>query len=214
MKIFSYLIIIFLGSFLILVSFNLLLFSKSFYRSEFRKLKVYDNFENPQIVNYESERLVNYLCCQQNLEGDFFSQRDKLHMADVKNLVKMTTVYFFMVTILIATFTFLLIEKKQLKSLLFGFRWGSMFTFIAISFLSTGITFEFIDFNKAFVGGHYVLFSNDLWQLPPESNLIKLFPAQFFADFANRLGSMILITSLLIFIITYFLEKKLVAKHR
>lgn len=214
MKTASYLIIIFFGSFLILLNFNFLLFNKSFYKSEFKKLKVYEQFENPTIVDSESLKLIKYLCCTNSLEGDFFSKRDWLHMADVKNLIKMSMAYFFMVTILVGTCTYFLIKKKQIKSLLFGLRWGSAFTFIAISILSTGLTFEFIDFNKAFVGGHYILFSNDLWQLSAQSNLIKLFPEQFFVDFANRLGSMILISSLLIFIITYFWEKKLATKRR
>ncbi len=47
-----------------------------------------------------------------------------------------------------------------------------------------------VDFSSAFTFFHEVLFTNDLWLLDPETDmLLRLLPEQFFADFAGTIAA-------------------------
>lgn len=211
MRIASYLIIIFLAPFILFLNFQLLVFSSRFYKSEFDKLNVYSQFASKEEVNTQSANLIRYLCCGKSLEGDFFSQREKLHLADVKNLIRLTSLHFFLIASLVFTCLILLIRTNQSKLIIFALKWGSLVTIMAIFVLWLA---TFFNFEPVFERLHLISFKNDLWQLPPEASLIKMFPQQFFVDFANRLALQTVVLSVLILIISLLMEKKIVAKSR
>lgn len=209
MKVLSYLIIIFSAPLLILLIFHFLIFNKLFYKYEFKKHNIYQNFQNKQTADDLNSQILNYFCCESNLETDLLNDNEKIHLADVKVLLIQAKVYY----LLLSTFTvfslILFFYKKEKRLIIATLKWASAITFLSIIFLSLGIK---INFEKNFTVMHVVLFENNLWQLPPESNLIKLYPSMFFYDFANFIGVFVLIISLLIFIITLFLETHKFAK--
>jgi len=185
----------------------LLVFNGSYYKSEFKKLNIYENFTSKEEVDIQATKLIKYLCCDSNLEGDFYSEREKLHLADVKNLIRLTTIQFLLtLSITLATLLVLIINKKT-RLLLFSLRWASLVCILAIFTLWLSAFIKIENFQKSFITFHEVAFENDLWQMSPQSNLIKLFPEQFFADFANRIALQTIIMSIVIFSGSYLIKR-------
>ncbi len=87
---------------------------------------------------------------------------------------------------------------------------GSLITVAAILIL--GI-FSALDFDLVFINFHKIFFRNDLWQLPEGSNLLKLFPPEFFQAFANRIAYQTIIAAILIFLITSLAKNHVAKKH-
>lgn len=205
MKIFSYLIIIFLTPVLILLNFRLLVFNRSFYQNEFAKLAVYENFRSTAVVDNQSSRLIEFLCCQGTLDENFYSARERLHLIDVKNLINLVNIQFYIFLTVVIAISFILYSKKHRQFILQSFKIGSIFTILSIIllWLSSKINFDLI-----FLKFHYLSFNNDYWLLPEDSNLTKLFPQQFFADFANRVALQTIIMSIAMLTASYLAKKK------
>lgn len=204
MKIASWLIVIFLAPAIILLNFRILLTNYNFYQKEFEKLGVYSNIEK-NIATAATKLIINYLCCNGRLDPQFFTQREILHMRDVKALTKLTNLLLLANLGLIAAIAITLLLKNNQKGLLSAFKIGSAVGIGAILVLSVS---SLINFDFLFIKFHLFSFTNDLWLLSPESNLIKLFPQKFFQDFANRIATQSMMTLILIFAISHLLSKK------
>lgn len=206
MRAISYLIFIFFAPALILFNFNFLVFNHGFYKSQFAKIRVYETFDSKETVDNQSKSLIGYLCCGKELDGNFFGERERLHLADVKKLVFINQIASFLLTGLVLAGLLILILKKDEKEFAKTLIGASAITACAIIFLWIS---TFINFDWFFVKFHFLAFNNDLWQLSEDSNLIKLFPQQFFVNFANRIAIQTLLTSLVIFFAVWIIRYKL-----
>ncbi|OGH10865.1 MAG: hypothetical protein A2684_00980 [Candidatus Levybacteria bacterium RIFCSPHIGHO2_01_FULL_36_15b] len=205
MKALSYFIIILFTPTLILLNYRFLVFNQNFYEKEYALLSVYQKFENRQLVNDQSSNLIKYLCCNKPLNTQFYTQREILHLADVKNLILLTnslTIIFLSTLILSSCY---LLFKKQLKTLLKTYQAASI---IAVAIIFILYLSSRINFSLFFTNFHYLSFRNDYWLLSEDSSLIKLFPQKFFADFANRVAAQTFICALIIDLFTYLNLKK------
>ncbi len=211
MKIASYLVIIFFAPAILLLNFHLLVFNKNFYKSEFTKLNVYREFSSQEEVDDQTSKLIQYLCCNGTLDDSFFDERERLHLFDVKNLIKIVNVQFFLFSTLILICFGLNLREKKFTTLFSSLKWGSALAILAILLLWVSTT---VNFEKVFVNFHFVVFQNDYWQLPPESNLLKLFPQQFFVDFANRIAIQTILMAAVTFIASFFFGAKFDTKKR
>lgn len=215
MRVASYLIIIFFAPMILFLNFHLLVFNGKFYKSEFGKLNVYEQFSSKEEVETQSQNLIKYLCCSGKLEGDFFTEREKLHLIDVKNLIRLSTIQFVLTLVITAVCMLFLAFKKKIQLMAFSLKWGALVTILAIVFLWASSFINIPKFEKSFVTFHEIAFDNDLWQMPPEANLIKLFPAQFFVDFANRIAFQSVGMAIFIFLASRLMIRgHLVAKRR
>lgn len=205
MRIISYLIIVFLTPAIILLNFRLLVTNQNFYQKEFEKLGVYDALEKNTAIT-QSKQLIEYLCCRRGqLDPEFFTQREVLHLKDVKGLITSAQILLFLnISIIIIISAALLFKKKQ-KILISALKTGSIVGTLAILILSSS---SLINFDFLFLKFHLISFTNDLWLLPPESNLIKLFPQKFFQDFANQIALRSTVMLVSIFLISYLLGAK------
>lgn len=170
---------------------------------------VYQTFKSTAVVNNQTEKLIKFLCCKEELDNLFYSERERLHLADVQKLITLTNFQLGLFVIAIWAATMMLYFKKKFQILARSYSIASAVTLMSILvlWLSTKI-----NFNATFVVFHQVSFKNDLWILSKESNLIKLFPQQFFADFANQVALQTIIMSTLILGISLFVSKKYVSK--
>ena len=214
MRVISYLIFIFFTPALILLNFNFLVFNHGFYKTQFEKLNVYESFNSKEIVDNQSKKLIGYLCCGKELDRDFFTEREILHLSDVKKIITLNqaaSVLF--VSLVLAGFIILILktnEKEFVKTILVS----STITILSIVFLRFSTFINFVNVDQAFLQFHYLAFDNDLWQLPESANLIKLFPQQFFVNFANRIAIQTLIISAGLFLASaYFLKRHDSKKH-
>lgn len=204
MKALSYLIIIFLTPTIILLNFRLLVGSHNYYQKEFAKLKVYHQIEK-NTANMQSKSLIDYLLGDGQIDKEFFTKREVLHLADVKNLINQAQILLIINFGLIAAISSTLLIKKKKKILSAALSAGSATGIGAILALAVSSA---VNFNFLFTNFHFISFHNDLWLLPPESNLIKLFPQEFFRDAANRIA----LQSLLMLLGTYIFAKYLLKK--
>lgn len=205
MKAISYVIFIFFTPALILLNFNFLIFNHAFYKSQFAKLDVYKTFDAKEIVDYQSKNLIDFLCCGKELDRGFFTERERLHLADVRKIISLNQFMAVLLTAFVLIGFLILILKKDEKELAKTLMISSAIAFFAIIFLWLS---ALLNFDALFVKFHFLAFDNDLWQLPESSNLIKLFPAQFFANFANRIAIQTLLISAGFFGTSFFFVKR------
>lgn len=158
---------------------------------------------------FYTKNLFSYLNNKDFLDSSWFSKKDILHMIDVRYLyLSSTRIMLFLLSFFVIStiFLFLIYKKDFLFYLLKIF--NKVFL-IFIILLSSIITFIAIDFNKFWISFHKIFFTNDLWLLSPsESNLIKMFPENFFL-----LLSSIICISIILFFIFLFALKHILKKY-
>jgi len=201
------LLIISIPIFILLLNLNLHIYNEKFYLGEFEKNNVYASLEKEKVIeNYNL--LIDYFKDKGNLDQSFFNAKEKSHLVDVRNLIRLSSymLYFSGSVLLLAILYF--ISKKFFKDLRRGLLMGSIATMII---LGVFLLLALFDFANIFLWFHLSFFSNDLWILNPETdNLIVMFPFEFFYDSAVAVLLNSLITSAIIFlpcIILKFLTK-------
>ena len=205
MRAISYFIFIFFAPALILLNFNFLVFNSAFYKSQFKKLNVYEEFESKEIVDNQSDGLIGYLCCGKNLDENFFTERERLHLSDVKKIITLNQAAAVLLGGLVLVGLIILILKRDEKEFAKTIMGASAITVFAVIFLWLSALFNF---DRIFLQFHFLAFDNDLWQLSESANLIKLFPQQFFVNFANRIAIQTLIISAGLFLASYYFVKR------
>ena len=204
MKALSYLIIVLLTPTLLLLNFRFLVFNQSYYQNQFKKLNVYQTIDE-NIAIAQSNKLIAYLCCNKELDAEFYTQREKDHLKDVKSIIQRVNYQLYINLFALLTIAFILTVNKKKNLLQEGTKQASVFGLMAmfLLFVASIFNFEFL-----FVKFHQVTFANDYWLLPQNSNLINLFPQEFFVNFANRIAfqTVLMLTALLL--ITQKISKK------
>ncbi len=175
---------IFLFLIIILGNFRFLLYNENFYHNEFEKNNVYGKLNNPNEV---LDELFLYLKDKETtLKTDIFNEDEKSHFNDVKILINKFLVFFYTIIIL-EIFLFLFIYfgyfKKNIK------KSARFFSYILIMSSSFAVLFSLLlytfqkYFQNLFIKFHLVFFPQGNWLFPASSNMIKMFPEQFFYDF-------------------------------
>lgn len=182
--------------FLVLIPINLFSFDEDFYHSEFNKYEVYDKFSED--VDIEFSKVLRYLDNGNDIDSDFFNNKEIEHLRDVRRLFVIKDVLI-VISIVFLFISFILKKKEFLDSL----KIGGIITLIFVVLI--GILSLF-DFNSVFLKFHEIAFTNDLWLLDPETdNLINLLPQEVFFDIFKRSLLLSLILSLIIVI--FFVRK-------
>ncbi|KUO72813.1 MAG: hypothetical protein APF77_02990 [Clostridia bacterium BRH_c25] len=196
--------IIFIALFVVLVPIALLLtdvqlvaYNRDYYRAEYAKYGI------PETIGMSMDNLMNsteelllYLDNKRDDldfkgsftkgEEEFFSQRDKQHMVDVKDLFVKGRFIRNLSSIYILGFLLLLFWKKPFKDRLRKLaRCGIAAAVAGIAPVLIIVVLMRIDFYKYFTVFHEIFFTNDLWLLDPATDrLINIFPQDFFTDMA------------------------------
>lgn len=183
---------------LLFTDVQLVAFDRGYYSRQYDKYQITQAIGiSKEDLNTSTDNLLNYMDGKRDnldftttIKGsqqEFFSQRDKLHMIDVKNLfVKgklIRNIAFIYCVIFIAWVCFR--GKQPLKK----FSKLAVYSFAAgiIPIVLLAILMN-IDFYKYFTIFHEIFFNNDLWQLEPaKDRLINMFPEAFFSDTAFRI---------------------------
>ena len=154
-------------------------------------------------VMHVTEEMMAYLrgnradlVVETNVDGkvqEFFNDREKAHMVDVKNLfvgglwIRRIAILIFVLAVILFTTTQSDWKRLLPKCFLIGF--GIFIGIVGI----VGILVA-SDFNKYFLVFHKITFQNDLWLLNPETDLlIRMLPEGFFLDMVMRIGIIILL---------------------
>lgn len=182
-------------------------FYKNFYQKENLASSIGTSSDN--LIN-NTQNLLSYLNKKEQLNADWFSEKDILHMVDVQNLYTFShnIMIYCLLTLIISTIIIILILRG--KSLLYItkiFNKVLLLFIVLVGGLSVVIAYNF---NSFWIKFHTTLFSNDLWLLSPsESNLIKMVPEEFFISLITKIITYILILFILLFTSNIVIRKKL-----
>lgn len=182
-------------------------FYKEFYQKE--NIADYIGTSSDNLIN-NTQNLLNYLNKKEQLNTDWFSEKDILHMVDVQNLYTFShsiMIYCFITFILSTIIIILILRGKSLLYITKIFNKVLLLFIVLVGGLSAVIAYNF---NSFWIKFHTTLFSNDLWLLSPsESNLIKMVPEDFFVNLIIRIIIYILILFILLFTSNIVIRKKL-----
>ena len=172
--------------FVIIATFLLILFSNLYYVS-FDK-----DFYEDRIKEKEFGKVLNYLENGEEIKGDYFNSKEKLHLKDVKELFDIVK-FIILTSLLVLVLSYWYLRKKIF------FNSVKVGCLILLIFILVLLLFSFFDFTKLFFGFHELVFTNDLWLLNPETdNLINLLPEKIFEEIVFRLGLFVGISSLVL----------------
>ena len=182
-------------------------FYKDFYQKENLSSSIGTSSDN--LIN-NTQNLLNYLNKKEQLNTDWFSEKDILHMVDVQNLYTFShniMIYCFITFILSTIIIILILRGKSLLYITKIFNKVLLLFIVLVGGLSAVIAYNF---NSFWIKFHTTLFSNDLWLLSPsESNLIKMVPEEFFISLITKIIAYILILFILLFTSNIVIRKKL-----
>lgn len=169
----------------------------NYYKSQYYEHDIYKRIgiEESELIK-STQKLLDYIKDKRdnidfkaNIRGemvDFFSERDKMHMIDVKKLFQTGYIIRNGLAAIFIAIIILLKFKNGLKVdigkflLLFPIM-GVIPFFILIILIK-------IDFNRYFTIFHELFFKNDLWLLDPVTDrLVNIFPEEFFVNTAIRI---------------------------
>tara|TARA_Y100000310_G_scaffold135612_2_gene134476 strand:- start:4849 stop:5583 length:735 start_codon:yes stop_codon:yes gene_type:complete len=185
-------------------NFNSVTFNEDFYKREFLKYNIYNNLKNYDIETI-NDNVLSYLKSEKNnklIKNDFFNEREKLHLLDVKNLVQKAFMTYssslflflllFILLIILLDFNFKIIIKKL--SIILSI--GSLLTLLNsfIFFILSNINFDFLFniFHKTFFSVGTYLFN------PAFENIVVLYPKDLFLDFLIKMISNTILLSIII----------------
>jgi len=138
---------------------------------------------------------------------EFFNQREKDHMVDVKNLI---LAGFFARNIAFAIIAASFIVMGLLrKRFLIDFAWAVKRVFIGFLAL-TAILAALIasNFDRAFTIFHEMFFNNSLWILNPDTDLlINIVPLGFFMDISRTIAIIFIVFCLLAIVLSFVYNK-------
>ena len=223
-KVYSLIIVISFIMMSLLGSIHFWSFNESFYKKEHDKLMLYGKHIS-EYIGISDEDLAElthftlsylndpkaFLDIQMTVHGkerEIFTDDEKAHMVDVRNLNLAANYLLFDATVVLIAFTVLYIFRKYPLSVLFAaYKKIILYIMIFIGIIGLWIAIDFDGFWTYF---HHVFFpGNDLWLLDLRSDiLIMIVPPEFF----NHLVVTIVLTFVSLIIafglILYLLDRK------
>lgn len=130
--------------------------------------------------------------------GEAFSNREKLHMADVKELFFKGKILrdISLVSFIIMTLFLIRKDRYWIKSVFNTLLYTAV---INISLLFIVLLLVEIDPDGCFTHFHIIFFDNDLWRLNPNTSiLIQMLPESFFYNTAAKIASYFAISSVIL----------------
>ena len=203
------LLIIHIPLFLYLLNFMLTAFNENYYKSEFQRYGIYNKFPNEDVgkINHD---LLSYLKNDktQNLVNiDFFNERERGHLLDVKNLIHKFILFFYIAVFDIIFLIIILVylAKKEIKKYIpIILIWGGVLNFVGASLFYLLIKFNF---NWIFGLFHKTFFKPGSWIF--DTNIVELYPSGFFYDVASKIVLNALIMAFMVIIIGLCLYKSI-----
>ncbi len=175
-------------------------FDPSFYKQQYASLGTAEKLDSGGAANLDraTEVLLGYLQGrEENLdlvmgtddgEHEYYSEREKAHMIDVKALYQNALAFMvagFCVGGALLLYCMLHKKRAYLRQTLRVYFWTTVG--ILAFFVCIGI-WAAVDFNHFWISFHHVFFTNDLWILDPRtSRMIIMFEEQLFADLVARI---------------------------
>ena len=202
-----------------LISIILPTFSASFYMNEYEKYDLSGTIgvssQDLYAVTKNLQRYMmgtdKYLDVEVSVNGvvrPFFNEKEIFHMEDVKGLFNVGFMILWVFAFIFILAVAVIIKNKYIYEAARHMTIGVSVFLGAFGVLAAVVA---VNFDRAFVVFHEIFFTNDLWLLDPETDLlINILPLEFFIDIAVFIGvvllTLILIAMIAATIIRLFLD--------
>ena len=202
---------VFLFTFIITYSFNSKIYDKELYTELYDETDVYSYFNDTNLVDSKTDELFDFFQSENNLDSEFYTPNEINHLEDVRNIFNFLKIISYILFFLIL---FGIIYLYYQQNFIYN-----LCKIIILNFLIgfALILFIFIfPFDSLFDKMHLILFPQGNYSFDPTSNLINLFPIDFFNGFFKVIISTILIKELILISISLislkYSKKKLLLK--
>ena len=178
-----------------LVSLNMLLialesraFSLGYYVRAFQKYQIQEvtKLSMEQLTQIGSALIMYLLRGDNQILEPYFSQREILHMVDVYHLFRVVYILQGISLVVVILDGVYLVKKKLVMRQL-----SDLKKWLCLHYLLLGIggfLYTQTDFTYVFYQFHELFFTNDLWLMNPETDLmIQMLPQGFFAQMATEI---------------------------
>ena len=164
------------------------------------------NSGSDQIKSYfnNDEEYLNLIIIEDGIKYSLYNEKEILHMKDVKHLIKLTqnTIIFSGLFILGYYLVTIFTAKSLRKSIEQIRRSSKISAYSTVGFLAFVGLLASINFTWLFRQFHFISFSNDLWQLNPNTDyLIAMFPQRFFLETTIFIGVLTIIEFIIYMIV-------------
>lgn len=202
----------------ILSSIDFWAFNDVFYNHEFKQNNTYETIGiSEEDLADTKDVLLGYikddnddLFVMANIKGvdrEVFNEKEKLHMIDVKNLYHNAMLCRNILFVVFVICLFFIFNDLDIHLLFTTFK-QTLLGFLAI--IGALCLYAIIDFNSFWINFHYIFFTNELFFLDPNKDiLIQIVPERFFFD----LVFLIVITFIFILLLAYYGLYKGVKKY-
>lgn len=169
---------------LYLVNFRSVAFSENFYKKEFLKYNIYNEFpeDDIEVINSNLLTYLRYDKTDDYVKIDLFDEREKEHLLDVKDLVQKVLIFLNIMIILFIILVFVLFftdKKDFVKNLSLAMIWGGIVTFLdAFAFF----ILVRLNFSSLFDTFHKTFFVDGSWLFDEGSDMVTMYTSQFFYD--------------------------------
>ena len=182
--------------FIILFTVKISLFDESLFKKEFEKHNVYSALNGTNIESINKE-VIDYLNGKSGPKTNFFTEREKAHLSDVRSIIHTVNNTFLWTMPIIILLSFILFMSMKMKSALVLFAKimliaGILIMIMAFLFVLT----VSLDFQSAFDRFHKTFFKSETWLFNPSyEKIVVLYPEGLFYDFGMRIIMLNLIFS-------------------
>ena len=183
-------------------------YNENFYMKKYKEHNIEQiTGKSLEELNPITEKLILYLKGGENdLLRPHFNEKEILHMEDVKALFDLARIIKYIGIIIIILGFYYFWKKKDIvllaKTCLYGL-FSNHIIIIIIGFLA------FNDFNKYFTYFHLLFFTNDLWLLDPNTDLmIQMLPEEFFVGMATNIMISFLLYLTMLQVVSYLYIRK------
>lgn len=193
--------------------------SYGFYKKEYQKYEVTKDLDmSIDRVMYVTEHMMDYLIGKEEKlsvitrigdeEKDFFNERDRMHMKDVKNLflggIKIGIICLILTVVILG---WMKKREPRWRQLFFWAYTIALGVWVALGVI-LGIAF-YIDFTTCFTIFHEMFFTNNLWMFDPATDyMIRMLPEGFFSDMVVRISVVWIVLLLIMWIGLFLLKRK------
>lgn len=203
-----FLLILILPLLILLMSMNLISFDQSFYDKKFSEYQVREDVPDAMSLH---EKVMNFIKGRTNTLPNELTQREKEHLLDVRNLVRISTIalyifIFLFILLFISSALILKVNNRVInftgKVLIFG-------GFLTIAMAASLFLFIISDFSASFESFHKLFFEKGTYLFDPAKEIIvNLYPEQLFMDLGTRVLAGVFITAAVITLLGLFLLLK------
>lgn len=186
---------------------QIFLYNPRYYDHEYAANGVYQKFGYNETWNATKE-LWKYIQFKEDFTSEFFSERDKLHLIDVRQIFLYLnyTLYISTIILLVTLFYQFTFHKKDFVFFVFDLLYSSssLSFFCIVFFLILGVFFTY-----SFALFHRLFFSNNYWLMDPAiDKLVQLYPEVFFQNIFFCIILVAFLISIFMFWLSWRVQKK------